>query len=102
VGRPSIYLGNISGAGGITKLNGSIMVLSGNNTYSGLTTINGGGGAIRATRTQALSNYVNAGSIIVNAGTVSVVAGGATGWTSGQIDTLRSNAVFKHAGGRGG
>lgn len=38
----SIYAGNITGAGTLTKLNGSKLTLTGTHTYTGVTTITGG------------------------------------------------------------
>ncbi len=82
------FSGNFSGANGITKKGTSTLLLSGTNSYGGLTTISGG--TLRATQTSALSGFTTPGQVVLTAGTLGVSAGG-TGWTSANIDTLLTN-----------
>ncbi|MFM8458175.1 MAG: autotransporter-associated beta strand repeat-containing protein [Chthoniobacterales bacterium] len=60
-GTNTIYSGAMSGTGGLTKVGGGALTLSGSNTYSGATTVSGG-------------NLVVNGSI--NSSTVTVSSGG--------------------------
>ncbi|MDD4872345.1 MAG: autotransporter-associated beta strand repeat-containing protein, partial [Kiritimatiellae bacterium] len=58
--------GVISGTGAIVKANSGTLILSGNNTYSGGTTINGG--ILRANTTVSPNSSCGSGAVAVNAG----------------------------------
>jgi fibronectin-binding autotransporter adhesin len=86
---PAIFAGPISGAGGLTVASNSIVTLSGANSYSGPTTLNGtvtlagsntGGGATIITQgTTYFTSAANfsSGPIILNGGMMSSLSGGA-------------------------
>jgi autotransporter-associated beta strand protein len=77
------FSGNISGAGGITKTGAEILTLSGNNSYSGVTTISTG------TLTLASSGSITSSSLItVASGATFNVGAVAGGWTLGPSQAL--------------
>ncbi|NLG16032.1 MAG: hypothetical protein GX556_01735 [Fibrobacter sp.] len=84
------YGGEISGTGSITKLQNSVLTLTGTNTYSGITT-------------------VSAGKLLVNGSTVSgsvvnVEAGatlGGTGTAAGMVNVADGGAIEPGSGGAG-
>ncbi len=85
--------GDAATDGGLTKTGGvGVLTLSANNTYTGNTTSNAG--SIVATTTTSMPGFGVAGRIIAGAGgTIAGQVGGA-GFTSANIDTLRTTATF--------
>ena len=71
----------ISGTGDVEKLGGSLLVLSGANTYSGTTTVTSG--VLRATTSASLGT-VPGGPVVVNGGTTLDLNGAANGINFGQ------------------
>jgi autotransporter-associated beta strand protein len=87
--------GNISdtGGSGIVKVGNGFANLSGNNTYSGTTTVTLG--TLNVGKPSGLPGYNTAGRVVVNAGgTLSVGVGGAGQWQAADIDGLLANATF--------
>ena len=67
--------------------------LSGNNTYSGTTTVNLG--TLNIAKPASLPGYNATGRVVVNAGgTLAVSVGGASQWASADVDNLLTNATF--------
>jgi autotransporter-associated beta strand protein len=66
--QSTTYSGTISGNGSLTKQGGSSLTLTGNNTYSGLTTVSGGTLAIGAGGTSGAiaGNIANSGAVVFN------------------------------------
>ena len=66
---------------------------SGTNTYSGSTTVSAG--TLQVATINLLPGYNSAGSVTVTGGaTLAVNYGGATDWTQGNVNTLRTYATF--------
>jgi autotransporter-associated beta strand protein len=87
--------GDISdtGSSGIVKVGNGFANLSGNNTYSGTTTVNLG--TLNVGKPGGLPGYNAAGRVAVNAGgTLSIGVGGAGHWQAADIDALLVNATF--------
>jgi autotransporter-associated beta strand protein len=84
----------IGGSIGLNKLGANTLTLTGANTYSGNTLVNGG--TLMAVNVGALPGYNALGKVTVNSGaTLAVRAGAATGeWAAADIDTLRTDATF--------
>jgi autotransporter-associated beta strand protein len=104
----------ITGAKGLTTGGNGIVVLSGANNYTGAT--NASGGILLAQSPGALPGFSTPGGVVVNSvggaaptstpvttnglgpapsmSILAVTAGGATGWTSANIDSLLANATF--------
>jgi autotransporter-associated beta strand protein len=85
--------GNIrtaTGTAGLVKGGAGTLVLSGANTYNGTTTVNAGVLSVAAPAN--VPGYNASGNVVFNGGTVRVGVGG-SGWTTGQVDTLLSNAT---------
>jgi autotransporter-associated beta strand protein len=80
----------ITGNGGLTKDGAGILTLSGANTYSGTTTVSAG--TLLATAASALPGYNSSGKVVFSGGNLGVQVWG-SGWTTGQVDTLLSNAT---------
>ncbi len=81
----TVYGGIISGTGGLTKIGGGTMTLSGNNSYTGTTTISGGTlriGNSGTTGAIASGNIVNNAALIwsrITGGTNTAIAGNISG-----------------------
>jgi autotransporter-associated beta strand protein len=68
--------GTITGAGSLLKTGVGTLVLSGSNTYTGLTQVSGSGGALRLNGSVAGSVQVDAGAILGGSGLISGNIGG--------------------------
>ncbi len=79
------------GAGDLAKTDAGTLTLSGTNTYTGTTTITAG--TLLTTKAAALPGYGSAGKVVFSGGTVGVRVGGG-GWTTGEVDTLLTNATM--------
>jgi fibronectin-binding autotransporter adhesin len=80
---------DISGNWGLTKAGAGTMAFSGNNAYTGVTTVSAG--MLLVKKPASLPNYNVNGKIAVSANaTLAVCAGGAGEWTAADIDTLRA------------
>jgi autotransporter-associated beta strand protein len=85
------FSGNISGANGLTKTGTSTMILSGNLSYGGTTTVSGG--TLRVVKVLPGNN--TPGAVVIGGGTLDVEVGATPGeWTASDIDNLRNNATF--------
>jgi autotransporter-associated beta strand protein len=80
----------ITGAGSLTKNGAGTLTLSGTNLYAGGTHVLGG--VLNTTQASALASYATAGNVVINGGTLGVQVGG-SGWTTGQVNTLLTNAT---------
>jgi fibronectin-binding autotransporter adhesin len=97
----TINNGTSGAATSVAKLNGGTWILSGNNTYSGGTTLGGSaidGGILEFTTPGALPGYSTPGSVKLTTGgagqvRIGVQVGG-SGWTSANVDTLLGAATF--------
>ena len=89
-GASTEYAGQLSGAGGLTKLGSGTLVLSGSNSYSGGTRLDAG--TLRAVAPGALPGSETAGAVVFNGGTLELAVGG-TGWTMPVVASLLENAT---------
>jgi fibronectin-binding autotransporter adhesin len=83
-------IGNGSGTVSISKAGSGTWLFSGDNTYTGTTTVTAG--ILNMTKAAALPGYNSAAKVVINGGTLGVQVGG-SGWTTGQVDTLLTNAT---------
>jgi len=89
-----------SSGGSLTKLGAGTLILTGANTYSGTTNVNGG--ILEPTTTASLPGYNAPNTVNVAGGaTLAVPVGGRGDWTYGQIDTLAANGNFNTSGALG-
>jgi len=79
-----------TGGGGILKTGAGTVLLSGNNNYSGSTTVSAG--TLVATKAASLPGYNSSGLVVFNGGTIGVQVSG-SGWASAEVDALLSNAT---------
>jgi autotransporter-associated beta strand protein len=92
---PNTLAQAISDSGGTTILSKSgigTWILSGANSYSGNTIITAG--MLEATAPGALPNYSASGKVSVSAGATLAIQVGGSGWTSANVDSLRSAVAF--------
>jgi autotransporter-associated beta strand protein len=75
---------------GLTKGGSGKLTLAGINSYTGATTVNDG--TLVAAWAAALPGYNVADKVTINSGGTLIVQAGGTGWTSGEIDALMTNA----------
>jgi filamentous hemagglutinin family protein len=99
--RDLIVSANISGTGGLTKAGAGTLVLTGNNSYSGTTTLNATSGILRAETATALGsgNLALAGSVLQLAGDSNLSFGRNTtisGSTTITTDRLTAGAAVTH------
>ena len=93
--------GTSGAATSVTKLNGGTWILSGINTYSGVTTLGGSaidGGLLEFTTPSALPGFSTPGRVHLQTGgaaqvTIGVQVGGSR-WTSANVDSLLGAATF--------
>ena len=85
-----VYGFPISGSMGLTKFGSNSLTLTGNNTYSGTTTVNFGTLVVAATT--ALPNFIVAGDLQVNNGGTLTLNVGGSGWQSTDVASLLSHA----------
>jgi fibronectin-binding autotransporter adhesin len=86
-----------SSGGSLTKLGAGTLTLTGSNTYSGTTNVNGG--VLMPTSTASLPGYNTSGAVnVANGATLSVPFGGVGDWTSGQIGALATAGNFNFGG----
>ena len=85
------YSGNISGAGSLTKTGNGLLFLSGNNSYSGSTTVSGG--TLAVSNSAALTSCVTASKLTVtpSATLLLSVGTGASTWAANDITNLLLN-----------
>lgn len=89
------YAGDISGNGGVTKIGAGVQILSGTNTYTGVTTVNTGSGAGALVFNTQSSLYNgnsvdwNATNLVVNSGGIlAVTLGGVNGFSATQAQSV--------------
>jgi autotransporter-associated beta strand protein len=76
--------------GNVIKSGTSTWTLSGNNTYTGNTTVSGG--VLITAKAAALPGINTTGKVVFNGGTIGARVGG-SGWTTAEVDTLLANAT---------
>jgi len=86
----SMLLGDISGEGTLSKGRGSLLTLSGVNTYTGGTSALGG--TLLAISPQSLPGFDEPGEVVFDGGTIGVRMGG-DDWSEADVDTLLANAT---------
>ncbi len=101
-GTSTTYSGAISGTGGLTKAGAGVMTLSGANTYTGVTTVNGGtlrasgGNAIGDASQVTLANTAGVSLDLANDEAIGNLSGGGT--TGGNV-TLNGNTLTVNEAG---
>jgi autotransporter-associated beta strand protein len=94
--------GAIAGAANLTKLQGGLIVLTGNNTYTGMTIVNngllrlGGANAINGSYAVLVENSTNPGTLDTNA----LQLAGGFSYGAGKTLTLRNNSTTNVANAR--
>lgn len=105
-GTSTSYAGSIVGSGGLTKSGASTLTLSGANTYTGATAINGGTlGLNFAAAGAPTSNIINSASTLNMAGAtlnVTGVGGGATTQTFNGLNVTSGNNTISATSAAGG
>ena len=80
---------SLSGPGSLTKVDSGTLLLGGDNTYTGGTTVNAG--TLQAAGAGSLPGYTTPGRITVASGAVLAVSAGGGGWTAASIGMLLSS-----------
>jgi fibronectin-binding autotransporter adhesin len=101
-GQSGTVSATLAGTGGLTKSTNGLLVLSGSNSYTGVTTLSGTGGTLQFATRNALygGGTANWTAANINTGTLSTLAlnvGGAGEFSSGDVTTLLASL-----GGLGG
>ncbi len=82
-----------SSSASLVQVGNGFLTLQAPSTYTGTTTVSSG--TLEVAVPAALPNYATSGSVTVGSGaTVAVMTGGSAGWSGGQIDSLRTAAVW--------
>jgi autotransporter-associated beta strand protein len=102
-GATALLSGNISGSGNLTKTDSGTLTLSGDNTFTGTTTISAG--ALAITTSDALSGstlaYNSSGGTLSFGSLTSLVLGGLSGNKNLALTNSSSQAVALTVGGNG-
>ena len=87
------FASGISGTGAVTQSGSGKTILTGANTYSGVTTVQAGTlqfGTVSALYNGVGASWTAANIIVHNGATLALTVGGATGFTSGNVDTIKA------------